>query len=128
MDDNRRLMDRELGQLLSDAYMQSPDAEGYSGATERLSKLYKIRSDEVLAEKELALKKKQAAEEQALKERQADEARTQGWIRTAIEAAAVGLPAGIYVYGMLKGFKFEETGTITSQTLRNHFQKFRLFK
>lgn len=131
MDQNQRLMDREIEQELSDAYMRHPSEEGYSAGTERLGKLYKLRSDEVLAEKELALKERELnlkEEELALKEKQAKDAEKQSWLRTGVEFVAAAAPPIFFAYWMNKGFRFEETGTITSQTFRGLISKFRPFK
>lgn len=128
MEKIQELLDHELEQGFSDAFLRRPDEEGYPQVTDRLGKLYKIRSDEVLAEKELKLKEKQAEEELALKQQQTLDARKQGWIKIIVEGAAVVIPAGVYIIGMIKGFQFEENGTITSSTFRNLLQKFRFGK
>jgi len=117
MDDIQRMMDRNIERELNQTHMQSTDDQGYALQTERLSKLYKLRADEVLAEKELALKEKQA-----------EDAKKQGWLRTGVEVAGVILPLCLYAVWMRKGFEFETNGAITSQTFKGLIQKFKPFK
>lgn len=58
-------------------------------------------------------------------EARADEKKDR-WIRHALNALGIVIPAGVTVWGAIKSFKFEETGTITSQAGRGFFN--RLFR
>ncbi len=54
-----------------------------------------------------------------------EESRKDRYFRLGVEAAAIILPLIFYGIWLRKGFKFEETGTFTSTTFRNLFNRFR---
>lgn len=114
MDDLSRKLDEEINRELVDMYLQDPDAEGYSAATERLAKLYKLRLEEREADSEIEIKSQQLKE-----------AKTDRWFKVAIDSAGIVLPMVFYAVWMKRGFKFEETGTFTSGTFRQLFSRFR---
>lgn len=47
------------------------------------------------------------------------------YVRVGVEVLAIAAPLAFYGVYMNKGFKFEETGTFTSQTLKGLFGKFK---
>ena len=61
--------------------------------------------------------------ENALKLRQADEEKRDRLIKNCITAAGIVIPSAITVWGTLKTFKFEETGTITTTMGRGFINK-----
>ena len=85
-----------------------------SSAIEDLVKLYKLRMEEKrneLEERDIQMKK-----EQQIKDR---------YFKLGVEAAAIILPLIFYGIWMHRGFKFEESGTYTSTTFRNLFNRFK---
>lgn len=52
--------------------------------------------------------------EAALKREEMKHERTDRWIKNSISLVSLGVYAGVTVWGTLKTFKFEETGTVTS--------------
>lgn len=128
MEEATALLDREITQELMDLYMQDPESEGYGAATERITKLYKLRVDQALAESELELKTKQAESEFELKVKQLEEGKKDRRVKFGVDVAAVSLPLVFSWIWMKRGFKFEETGAFTSQTFKGLFSKFRLTK
>jgi hypothetical protein len=61
--------------------------------------------------------------EQALKEQQMREERKDRIVKNIIGAAGVVLPLVVTIWGTKVSLKFEETGTITTQTGRQFIQK-----
>lgn len=49
-------------------------------------------------------------------------------IRVVVDGISIVVPLGVYWMLILKGFKFEETGAITSSTMRNILNKINPFK
>lgn len=134
------------------AYMGSlsPGDEKKSKAIQQLADLHKLRIDEIKAktdadEKRLrrAMDSKQHRAELNLKERQADgdeTARTNEeqfkqhqlndqvidrYVKIGVATAELVLPLVFYGIWMKRGLKFEETGTFTSQTFKNLFNRFK---
>ena len=83
---------------------------------------------------ERTLKEARETDERTLKEaRESDEKfkeqqeKNQKWdrrIKYGLDAASIGLPLLFYGMWMRQGFRFEETGTYTSQTFRSLFGRF----
>lgn len=128
----------------------SPEDEKKSKAIQHLADLHKLRIDEIKAktdadEKRLrrAMDSKQHRAELTLKERQADgdeAARTNEeqfkqhqlndqvldrYVKIGVATAELVLPLVFYGVWMKRGLKFEETGTFTSQTFKNLFNRFK---
>ena len=128
----------------------SPEDEKKSKAIQHLADLHKLRIDEIKAktdadEKRLrrAMDSKQHRAELTLKERQADDdeaARANEeqfkqhqlndqvidrYVRIGVATAELVLPLVFYGVWMKRGLKFEETGTFTSQTFKNLFNRFK---
>lgn len=81
----------------------------------------KIDSTEIKNNSDLNLKSK----ELDLNARKDIELRTDRIIKVIIDGAVVIVPIIFYNVWMNKGFKFEETGTYTSNTFKNLFNKFK---
>ena len=128
----------------------SPGDEKKSKAIQQLADLHKLRIDEIkdktdADEKRLrrAMDSKQHRAELNLKERQADgdeTARTNEeqfkqhqlndqvidrYVKIGVATAELVLPLVFYGIWMKRGLKFEETGTFTSQTFKNLFNRFK---
>lgn len=119
---NRALMDL-------DANTFTP--EEAESATRALERLHKINHDRQQLELEY-VKSRLEENKQLLEEARADQQfaaeQKDRRIRHVIEAAGIVLPIGFYWTWMRRGFKFEETGAVTSTTFRNLISKFRLTK
>jgi len=127
-------MDRALLDL--DANTFTP--EETDAATRALERLHKINHDRQQLELEYQqleleyVKSKLEENKQLLEEARAEQQfvaeKKDRTIRHVIEAAGIVLPIGFYWVWMRRGFKFEETGAVTSTTFRNLISKFRLTK
>ena len=98
-------------------------SEAYRNAIDGLSKLMdrEIEISKLQAEREDKLESR--AIETRLKNRQLMDDKTDKIIRNGLTAAGLVVTAGLTVWGTLKTFKFEETGTITSSIGRGFIQR-----
>ena len=128
----------------------SPEDEKKSKAIQHLADLHKLRIDEIKAKTdadekrlrramdskqhraELTLKERQAdgdeaarANEEQFKQHQLNDQVIDRYVRIGVATAELVLPLVFYGVWMSRGLKFEETGTFTSQTFKNLFNRFK---
>ena len=128
----------------------SPEDEKKSKAIQHLADLHKLRIDEIKAKTdadekrlrramdskqhraELTLKERQAdgdeaarVNEEQLKQHQLNDQVIDRYVRIGVATAELVLPLVFYGVWMSRGLKFEETGTFTSQTFKNLFNRFK---
>ena len=128
----------------------SPEDEKKSKAIQHLADLHKLRSDEIKAKTdadekrlrramdskqhraELTLKERQAdgdeaarANEEQFKQHQLNDQVLDRYVKIGVATAELVLPLVFYGVWMKRGLKFEETGTFTSQTFKNLFNRFK---
>lgn len=117
----KKLLDEEIkAEIAEISYLES-GSEQKSKAIEDLTKLYRLKIDESKNDDALMIQK----QEQKLREDQKAEQVKDRYFRVGIAAAELVLPLIFYGVWMSKGFKFEETGTYTSGTFRNLFNRFK---
>lgn len=128
----------------------SPGDEKKSKAIQQLADLHKLRIDEIKAKTdadekrlrramdskqhraELTLKERQAdgdeaarANEEQFKQHQLNDQVIDRYVKIGVATAELVLPLVFYGVWMKRGLKFEETGTFTSQTFKNLFNRFK---
>ncbi|WP_347294094.1 hypothetical protein [uncultured Duncaniella sp.] len=128
----------------------SPEDEKKSKAIQHLADLHKLRIDEIKAKTdadekrlrramdskqhraELTLKERQAdgdeaarANEEQFKQHQLNDQVLDRYVKIGVATAELVLPLVFYGVWMKRGLKFEETGTFTSQTFKNLFNRFK---
>lgn len=113
MDSKEKLL-AELKASIESLETISPDTEEYSIAAENIAKLYKLKLEED------KLKIESDKTEKEFKERVKDRL-----VHIGIGAAQIVVPGVIYCVLMNKGFKFEETGCVTSSFFRGIINKIR---
>lgn len=115
MENTNVLLDEELLQEFDDLKTLTPGSEEHVRAVDALSKLYKLKQDDIKSADETELKKEQ----------QESEKRSRN-IKNGIELLGVVLPLAFYNIWMDKGFKFESDGYgFTSVTFRGLINKFK---
>lgn len=62
-------------------------------------------------------------EDNDLKQEQMKDEKIDRWIKNGLTLAGIIVPTGLTVWGTLKSFKFEETGTITTMMGRGFINK-----
>lgn len=118
------LMEKELLELELNTFT----LEEFQAVATRLERLHKIhmdreksKTDNIKASTEQTILLREEARDV---EKSATEKRDR-IIKHAIDAAGIVLPLMLYWTWMGRGFKFEETGAITSNTFRNLISRFR---
>jgi len=101
-------------------------------AIQNLATLHKLRIEEIKAETDAEDKRERRDGEKAnhdcdeqIKKRQLSEQVIDRYVNLGIAIAELVLPLACYGVWMRKGFKFEETGTYTSATFKNLFNRFK---
>ena len=97
--------------------MDTLTAEKRSKAVDDLTKLYRLKIEEHKWDLDVC--------EDELKHKLLDEQVKDRYFKVGIAAAEIVLPLIFYGIWMRRGFKFEETGTYTSGTFRNLFNRFK---
>lgn len=86
-----------------------------------VAKLYRLKLDVVKTESEiLEMDMNRKIELTNIEDKAKDR-----YIKIGMDSAGILLPLMFYGYWMMKGFRFEETGTYTSKTFMNLFNRFR---
>lgn len=123
------LLDEELEAELKELSMLS--GEERNKAVDDLTKLYKLRIEELRAnlEFETEQKKIEAEKDRVMREalsesRKRKEERLSTYLRCGLATAEILLTLGFNWVWMNKGLKFEETGSITSTTFGNLIRRF----
>lgn len=113
MDETREMIDRRIEILEESIKELTPGSDEYESMQNAIAEMLKLRAqldhDEVTAENTKA---------DNMKDRVA---------RVATTVFSVCLPLGVYTILWKKGLKFEETGSITSSSMRNLVQRFKFF-
>lgn len=103
-----------------------------SAAIENLTKLYKLRIEENKSSWDAddkynrrIMDEKSNDKDDEIKQKQLEEQVKDRYFKVGIAAAELMIPLMFYGIWMNKGFKFEETGTITSSTFKGLINRFR---
>ncbi len=115
------LLAKEIESEFNNLSTISSEGEEKSNAIDDLSKLYRLRLEEI--ETELEFEEK--AQRRAMDIEDNKEQNRIQYIKLAVEAAGVVLPLMFYAAWMNRGFRFEESGTFTSTTFRGLFNRFK---
>ena len=119
-------LDGSICRALSDLETYGQDTPEYKKALETVETLGKLKQAAYEFDEELALKQEQQSIDCAKAKR--DESANKWGIGLKIAEVAVsiaGLACGVGL--AVKGFRFEETGCFTSQTMKGIFPKFLKF-
>lgn len=114
MNDNiRTLLDEVIKSEIKGLHALEQGSEEHSKAAEDIAKLYKLRIDEGKMDSDERDRRDQKTE------RSVDR-----YVKLGVEIAGIILPLMFYGCWMRRGFKFEETGTITSTTFSGLIRHF----
>ena len=118
----------EIKKLLDDAIKteinnlnSASDKDEKSEVIKNLAALHKLRIEEIKTETEIEEKSERRAMDKAAH----DENTLDRYAKIGIAAAELVLPLMFYGVWMSRGLRFEETGTFTSQTFKNLFNRFK---
>ena len=129
----------EIKELLDDAIEteinnlnSASDTDEKSEVIKNLAALHKLRIEEIKTETEIEerserriMDKENHENDTNLKEVQIHENTLDRYVKVGIAAAELVLPLMFYGVWMSRGLRFEETGTFTSQTFKNLFNRFK---
>jgi hypothetical protein len=118
-----------------------PGTEEYQKVNDELKKQYQMHLDGLKTEWDYDEKREKRINEagradedlrirehdEALKRDQFDEQKKDRWIRVIIAGVELVVPMVFYGVWMRRGFKFETTGTYTSNTFKGLWNRFRPF-
>ena len=126
------LLSEEIAAQIKDLSDLQSGSKEKSTAIDDLTKLYKLRIEENKSvwdadEKynRRMMDGESVTKDNDFKERQIAEQIKDRYFRVGIAAAELLIPLMCYGIWMNKGFRFEETGTISSQVFRNLINRFR---
>lgn len=131
MENVNGLIEEELARAVGHMKTMKPEDPGYKNAAEAIATLQRARLEEEKLEFEDRKNGDELALHQMEQENKAEEAkleRKKFRIRACLDAAAIVIPAGLYAFFGIKGFKFEETGTFCSTTNRANFMNMFKFR
>lgn len=115
MDQIKQKLDEEIEQEIQELSELEAGSEAKAKAIDGVTKLYRLKLDEV----EVTTKRRESENQKELEEAKRKDANKSQWIGIAVQ---VGLAvAGWIAYDIWhrRGLKFEETGTVTSPWTRN---------
>jgi hypothetical protein len=121
----RKMLEEEIKTEIRDLSTLEPGSKEKSTAIGDLAKLYKLRIEETKNEWDFSEKYDAREGDKQLKKDQLEEQVKDRYFRFGVEVASIILPLIFYAAWMKRGFKFEETGTYTSTTFRNLFNRFK---
>lgn len=125
------MMDKELKRRFEDLENMTTGSDEQGKATDNIVKLYKLRMDENEANVSKEADEDKLELEKHKLELEIAKADDDKFIRiltvaTGVGTTLLGFAVGSHWYG--RGFKFEETGTICSSTLKGIMRDFKFFK
>ena len=121
-----RLLDEEIEKEMKELEKLDVGSDKYKAAVEGITKLVDRTVEIKKSDAENDLKADTLEREHELKMQQMEEDRKDRRIKNTIQILGITIPVGVTIWGTLKTFKFEETGTICSQAGKQFISK--LFK
>lgn len=125
MDEIRDLLGEEIKEEIQNLSTLESGSKEKSTAIEDLTKLYRLRIEELKNDGDLNEKYYGRECDEQLKKDQLNEQVKDRYFRLGVEVAGIVLPLIFYAAWMKRGFKFEENGTYTSTTFRGLFNRFK---
>ena len=123
MESIRELLDEEIQVEFEKLSKLEVGSESYKATVDGLTKLVDRAVEIDKTEMENATKIEAQNIENDLKALQIKEDNLDRWVRNGIAIAGIIVPSVLTVWGTLKSFKFEETGTVTTILGRGFINK-----
>lgn len=123
MESIRELLDEEIQVEFEKLSKLEIGSESYKATVDGLSKLVDRAVEIDKTEMENATKIEAQNIENDFKALQIKEDNRDRWVRNGIAIAGIIIPSVLTVWGTLKSFKFEETGTVTTILGRGFINK-----
>ena len=126
------LLNEEIADEIKALFELEAGSNEKSAAIEDLTKLYKLRIEENKSSWDAddkynrrIMDEKSNDKDDEIKQKQLEEQVKDRYFKVGIAAAELMIPLMFYGIWMNKGFKFEETGTITSSTFKGLINRFK---
>lgn len=121
----RDLLDEEIESQIEAMSHLSPGSEEQSKAAKNVAELIKLGIEDDKIQKEFQDKNDARYSEDKFHEAQLMEQRKARWLQFGAAAAGILLEMLFYGYWVSRGYRFEETGVVTSPTLKDLIRKMR---
>ena len=128
MEDLRKMLEEEIASQIENLDSLEQGSDEHSNAVDSVAKLYKLTIEEDRCNKEFEEAKRQRETDKAAKEDQLKDVKIDRYFRVGSIVAVTLLQLGAYGHWYKKGLKLEETGTLTSPTMKGVISKFNPFK
>lgn len=139
MDEVKKALDEEIISQIKGLSEMTDGCEAKTSAIDDLTALYKLRLEEEKLSNDLEVKKLefQQETEQAELQKKEEEKRQKSifWkekisdgLKIGLEAVKIIVPVMAYVNCFRQGLNFEQTGTFTSGTMKNHIRYLNPFR
>lgn len=118
MDQTNEMLTRQLNEEIRKLSTMEDGSEEKTATINGINQMYRLKIEEARMNEEVKAQKAEAERQEKFKV-----------VDTALEGARIVVSVSglaLSAIFMVKGFKFEQTGTYTSQTFKNLFGKFRL--
>lgn len=119
MSDIKQMLVDEIQSEFGNLKQLDLGSKEYSTAVDGLAKLV----DRTIEMDKMKIESDNRIDDIDLKVTQMEEEKKDRWWKNALTAAGIIIPTSVTIWGTLKTFKFEETGTVTSIVGRNFINK-----
>lgn len=124
----KRLLEDEIRSEIEKVSSLTPGNADHAKAVESLATLYKLNIEQTENDREFMARCDHdliEEREMLLKTKELEERKKDRYFKLGLEGGSLILTLVCYGIWMSRGFKFEETGTYTSNTFRNLINRFR---
>lgn len=112
--ENKIFLNEEIARQLAELRNLNVGSEEMSGAVKDLDLLCRV-----------AIEDEKTTSDTFKSMNDISEAKKDRWVKIGIAGAEIILPLAFYAFWLVKGFKFEETGCITSTVFKGLINRFR---
>ena len=120
-DEISNMLDEEINTGFEKIKDMTPGSDEHMRAVQTYERLYKLRQEDIAKEREFMDRSERSAvdeQERQVKHKQQFWDRVMNCLDVGVKIAGIAVPAVIYAVFMDRGYKFEETGTYTSQNMK----------
>lgn len=120
-DEISNMLDEEIKTGFEKIKTLTPGSDEHTKAVQTYERLYKLRQEDIAKDREFMDRSERSAvdeQERQIKHKQQFWDRVLTVLDVGVKIAGIAVPAAIYAVFMDRGYKFEETGTYTSQNMK----------
>jgi len=120
-DEISNMLDEEIKSEMKKIKELTPGSDEHTKAVQTCERLYKLRQEDISKDREFMERSERSAideQERQVKHKQQFWDRIMNGLEIGVKIAGIVIPAAVYCVFMDRGYKFEETGTYTSQNMK----------